>query len=68
MIRRNDLQNVICKQNTILTLYVSATYKNVLFPGHNHLLTTDADDPVLSLIIAQVPARVIKIEGHYHRK
>ena len=68
MIRRNDLQNVICKQNTILTLYVSATYKNVLFPGHIHLLTTDADDPVLSLIIAQVPARVIKIEGHHHRK
>ena len=24
-----------------------ATSKNVLFPGHNHLLTTDADDPTL---------------------
>ena len=24
-----------------------ATSKNVLFPGHNHLLTTGADDPTL---------------------
>ena len=24
-----------------------ATVKNVLFPGHNHLLTTRADDPAL---------------------
>ena len=24
-----------------------ATSKNVLFPGHNHLLTTDTDDPTL---------------------
>ena len=23
------------------------TFKNVLFPGHNHLLTTVADDPSL---------------------
>ena len=23
------------------------TFKNVLFPGHNHLLTTGADDPSL---------------------
>ena len=26
-----------------------ATSKNVLFPGHNHLLTTGADDPTLKL-------------------
>ena len=26
-----------------------ATSKNVLFPGHNHLLTTSTDDPTLSL-------------------
>ena len=25
-----------------------ATAKNVLFPGHNHLLTTGADDPSLT--------------------
>ena len=25
-----------------------ATSKNVLFPGHNHLLTTGADDPSLA--------------------
>ena len=24
-----------------------STSKNVLFPGHNHLLTTGADDPTL---------------------
>ena len=29
-----------------------ATSKKVLFPGHNHLLTTGADD--FTLIIAQV--------------
>ena len=28
--------------------------KNVLFPGHNHLLSTGTDDP--TLIIGQVPA------------
>ena len=43
-----------------------ATSKNVLFPGYNHLLTTDTDDP--TLIIAQAPARVIvKVKGHQHR-
>ena len=26
-----------------------AISKNVLFPGHNHLLTTDTDDPTLWL-------------------
>ena len=25
------------------------TSKNILFPGHNHLLTTSTDDPTLSL-------------------
>ena len=34
-----------------------ATSKNVLFPGHNHLLTTGADDS--TLIITQAPARLI---------
>ena len=24
-----------------------ATYRNVLFPGHNHLLTTSTGDPIL---------------------
>ena len=43
-----------------------ATYKNVLCPCHNHLLTTGADDP--TLIIARAPARVIiKVKGHQHR-
>ena len=44
-----------------------ATSKHVLFPGHNHLLTTSADDPT-SLITARVPVRVIiKVKGHQHR-
>ena len=38
-----------------------ATSKNVLFPGHNHLLTTGTDDP-------SAGARaIIKVLGHqYH--
>ena len=37
-----------CKKATIhqVTTMV-ATSKNVLFPGHNRLLTTGADDPTL---------------------
>ena len=37
-----------------------ATSKNVLFLGHNHLLTTGTDDP--TLIIARAPASEVK--GH----
>ena len=39
-----------------------STSKNVLFPGHNHLLTTGTDDP--SLAVTQV---IIKVSGHQHR-
>ena len=39
-----------------------STSRNVLFPGHNHLLTTCADDP--SLAGAQA---TIKVKGHQHR-
>ena len=36
-----------------------ATSKNILFSGHNHLLTAGADD--------QAPVRVIiKVSGHQH--
>ena len=38
-----------------------ATAKNVLFPGHNHLLTTGADDPSLAGAWA-----IIKVLGHQH--
>ena len=38
-----------------------ATSKNVLFPGHNHVLTTGTDDP--SLTGAWV---IIKVLGHQH--
>ena len=44
-----------------------STSKNVLFPGHNYLLTTGADDLTL-LIIAQASTVVIIIvKGHHHR-
>ena len=38
-----------------------ATYKNVLFPGHNHLLTTGTDDPTLAGARA-----TLKVSGHQH--
>ena len=42
-----------------------STSKNVLFPIHNHLLITGADDPALS--IARAPVRaIIKMKGHQH--
>ena len=31
----------------VTTMLAWATSKNVLFPGHNHLLTTGTDDPSL---------------------
>ena len=39
-----------------------ATSKHVLFPGHNHLLTTATDNP--SLAGARV---IIKVSGHQYR-
>ena len=39
-----------------------ATSRNVLFPGHNQLLTTGTDDP--SLAGAQA---IIKVSGHQYR-
>ena len=42
-----------------------ATSKNVLFPGHNHLLTTGVDDPSLIITLAGAPA-TIKVLGHQH--
>ena len=38
-----------------------ATSKNVLFPGHNHLLTTSADDLTLWLSPKQQ-----RVKGHQH--
>ena len=39
-----------------------ATSKIVLYPGHDHLLTTGTDD---KLIFARVPMTVIiKVKGH----
>ena len=39
-----------------------ATSKNVLFPGHNHLLTTSTDDPPLASTRA-----IIKASGQKYR-
>ena len=41
----------LCKKATILQVTtVLATSKNVLFPGHNHLLPTGTFDPTLWLL------------------
>ena len=41
-------RHILCQKATIhqVTTMLS-TSKNVLFPGHNHLLTTSADDLIL---------------------
>ena len=39
-----------------------ATSKDVLFTGHNHLLTTGTDDPSLAGAWA-----IIKVSGHPYR-
>ena len=39
-----------------------AIFKNVLFPGYNHLLTISADDPSLAGAWA-----IIKLSGHQHQ-
>ena len=40
-----------------------STSKNVLFPDHNHLLTTGAED--LTLIFVRGPAKeLFKVKGH----
>ena len=38
------------------------TSKNILFPGHNHLLTTDTDDPSYVGTWA-----IIKVLGHQYQ-
>ena len=43
------LNHTLTKQATIHQVATMlTTSKNVLFPGHNHLLTTSTDDPLLS--------------------
>ena len=39
-----------------------ATFENVLFPGHNHLLTTSTDYPSLASTWA-----IIKVLGHQYQ-
>ena len=39
-----------------------ATSKNILFPGHNHLLTTGIDDPTLLF-----SPEYQRVKGHQYR-
>ena len=60
-----------CAKKTHCTIYqvttMLATAKNVLFLGHNHLLTTSTDDLTLGLL-PWAPARVIiKVNDHQFR-
>ena len=53
-------QYPLCPKATIHQVTtMQATSKNVLFLGHNHLLTTSTDDP--SLIGTQA---IFKVSGH----
>ena len=46
----HSITSMYCEKATIHQVTTMlATSKNVLFPGHNHLLTTGTDDPTLSL-------------------
>ena len=46
---------------------ILATHKNVLFPGHNHLITTGTDDQTLAIITLTGTWAIIKVPGHQHR-
>ena len=52
----------LCKKSTIhqVTVILS-TSRKVIFPGHNHLLTTSADDPSLGARV------IITVKGHQYR-
>ena len=43
-----------------------ATSKNVLFPGHNHLLTISTDDPSLLITTLAGARAIIKVLGHQY--
>ena len=43
-----------------------ATSKNVLFTGHNHLLSTGTDDSTLIITLAHAQA-IIKVSGNQYR-
>ena len=51
------------KKNTIHHVTIMlANYKNVLFPGRNHLLTTGTDDPTLWLSLEHQ-----RVKGHQYQ-
>ena len=49
------------KKNIHPVTIMLATSKNVLFPGHKHLLTTSTDDPSLADARA-----IIEVSGQQH--
>ena len=44
-----------------------ATSKSVLLPGHNHLLTTGADDPTPLIILLAGARAIIKVSDHQYQ-
>ena len=59
----SDMMHTAQKKTTIdQVTTMLAPSKSVLFPGHNHLLTTGADDPALTGAQA-----IIKVLGHQYR-
>ena len=47
-------KEALCKKATIHQVTTMlTTCKNVLFPGHNYLLTKGTDDPSLSLVLGR---------------
>ena len=47
-VRHPGITNVLMESRR-WSLHKKVTYKNVIFPGHNHLLTINIDDPALWL-------------------
>ena len=59
------LKGTLRKKVTIHQLTtILATSNNDQFPGHNHLLTTGADDPLFKLLPEH---QIIKANGHQLR-
>ena len=44
---RKHIKNIEITQCKKATIHQLTASKNVLFPGHNHMLTTSTDDPIL---------------------
>ena len=55
------------KKATIhLVTTMLTTSKNVFFPGHNHLLSTSADDSDTLIIVSALVKVIIKMSSHQY--